>query len=469
MAPLSLFRFTGKIGRLPYALESLAAFFSQHLVIIGLARAMGASVKLDAWFVLLPYRALATLSHATVWFGPSAQRPVATLEHASAVVLLTAFVYVLIVAWVLVALAFRRAADAGISEWVAAYAIAPILQISIFLILCAAPPRSEAEHGLTADNAAATRANWISVAQGVLAGIGLTVFAVAVGALVFGTYGYGMFVAMPFVVGATTGYFANRQVDIGDSRTIGLVSWATVLSGLALVATALEGAACIVMAAPLGIPVAIVGGMMGRAIALRNRRPAQTLSAVALLPLIFALEAVLPPMAAFDTVETMTVDAPPGRVWDAIVHMARIDAPLALPFRLGVAYPLGGEIVGEGVGAVRRGEFSTGTAIEQVTEWVADRKLAFTVVNDVPAMRELSPYAHVHAPHVIGYFRTTLTSFELVSLSDGRTEIIERTSHQLRLDPVFYWLPLARWIVHENNARVLDHIRRQAEQAQRRG
>ena len=104
-----------------------------------------------------------------------------------------------------------------------------------------------------------------------------------------------------------------------------------------------------------------------------------------------------------------------------------------------------------------------------MTEWVADRKLAFTVVNDVPAMRELSPYAHVHAPHVIGYFRTTLTSFELVSLSDDRTEIIERTSHQLRLDPVFYWLPLARWIVHENNARVLDHIRRQAEQAQRRG
>lgn len=465
----SLFRFTGKIGRLPYALESLAAFFSQHLVIAGIAGAMGASVKLDAWFVLLPFRALATLGHATVWFGPSAQRPVAALEHASAVVLLTALVYVLIVAWVLVALAFRRAADAGVSEWIAAYAIAPIAQIPVVFFLCVAPPRDGEDSGLTAGNAAAARANWISVAQGVLAGIGLTVFAVAVGALVFGTYGFGMFVAMPFIVGATTGYFANRHADIGDSRTLGLVAWATVLSGVALIATALEGAACIVMAAPLGIPIAMVGGAMGRAIALRNRRPAQTLSAVALLPLIFAIEAVLPPMTAFDTDETMTVDAPPGRVWDAIVHMARIDAPLALPFRLGVAYPLSGEIVGEGVGAVRHGEFSTGTAIEQVTEWVADRKLAFVVLNDVPAMRELSPYAHVHAPHVIGYFRTTLTSFELAALPGGRTEIVERTSHQLRLDPGFYWLPLARWMVHENNARVLDHVKRRAEEAQRRG
>jgi hypothetical protein len=51
----------------------------------------------------------------------------------------------------------------------------------------------------------------------------------------------------------------------------------------------------------------------------------------------------------------------------------------------------------------------------------------------------------------------------------GETEIVERTSHELKLDPVFYWLPLARWMVHENNARVLDHIRVQAEQSLRAG
>jgi len=36
------------------------------------------------------------------------------------------------------------------------------------------------------------------------------------------------------------------------------------------------------------------------------------------------------------------------------------------------------------------------------------------------------------------------------------------------LDPVLYWLPLARWMVHENNARVLAHIRRHAEAGVRR-
>jgi hypothetical protein len=58
-----------------------------------------------------------------------------------------------------------------------------------------------------------------------------------------------------------------------------------------------------------------------------------------------------------------------------------------------------------------------------------------------------------------------ITSFELLPRPSGHTEIVERTSHELKLDPVPYWLLMARWVVHANNARVLRHIQRQAEQA----
>jgi hypothetical protein len=178
---------------------------------------------------------------------------------------------------------------------------------------------------------------------------------------------------------------------------------------------------------------------------------------------VFAVEAAMPATTRFDTTETVVIDAPPERVWNSIVNMGPIEEPPALPFRLGVAYPLRGEIVGEGIGAVRLGEFSTGTAVERITEWAPNRKLGFVVVTDVPGVRELSPYQHVHAPHVVGYFLTTNTSFELRPLPDGRTEIVERTSHELKLDPILYWLPMARWVVHLNNVRVLAHISRQAE------
>ena len=84
-------------------------------------------------------------------------------------------------------------------------------------------------------------------------------------------------------------------------------------------------------------------------------------------------------------------------------------------------------------------------------------------------MREMSPYKHVHAPHVRGYFTTLSTSFELVPMPGGQTQIVERTSHRLRLDPIFYWMPLARWVVSENNARVLAYVRDRAEAMQMNG
>lgn len=75
---------------------------------------------------------------------------------------------------------------------------------------------------------------------------------------------------------------------------------------------------------------------------------------------------------------------------------------------------------------------------------------------------ELSPYAHVHAPHVIGYFRTIDTSFTLRALADGKTELKLRTTHQLNLNPTFYWRPLAALVVYLNNSRVLRDIAEKA-------
>jgi uncharacterized membrane protein YhaH (DUF805 family) len=451
----SPFTFQGRIGRLPYALWSLGIFFSQHLAVLAVSAAQGRQMTADWGFYLMPLRALVTL------------------ERPSSLLLIAALAYLLIAAWALAALAFRRAADADLGGGIAVFAIAPILQIPAILFLCLLPPRPAQGNSPVIDagwrdGEPVPRHEWAAAAQGVVAGMALTLIAVAMGALVFHVYGFGMFVVSPFVIGAATGYLANRKTDLGGARTALLVVSAAALGCIALVMVALEGIVCIVMASPLGLGVAFIGGALGRAIALSTRRsPAQTLPALALLPLVFALESALPATTSFDTDQTIVVHASPEAVWQAIVQMERLDAPQALPFRLGVAYPLGGEIIGEGVGATRRGEFSTGTALERVTEWVPNRKLAFVVLTDVPAMHELSPYRHVHAPHLVGYFRTTATSFELSRRSDGVTEIVERTSHELKLDPVLYWLPLARWVVSRNNSRVLDHIRRQAERSVR--
>ena len=384
---------------------------------------------------------------------------------ASALTLLLALTGLLIACWALAALAFRRAADAEASGWIAAFAIAPVVQIATIGLLSAMPSRAVA-----GDAGVMTRRGplgWATAAQGLFLGVAVTLFAVATGALLFGSYGFGIFVASPFTIGATTGYFANRRADLSPLGTAELAAGAIFLGGIALLTAALEGLICILMAAPLAMVAALVGGMLGRAIALYSRRPArQGLSVVALLPVIFALETSLPTAVPFDTLSRVQIGAPPPAVWKVLVRTDLSEEPVALAFRLGLAYPVRGEVLGEGIGSIRLGVFSTGVALERVTEWIPNRKLSFILLNEVPAMRELSPYAKVHAPHVVGYFRTTNTSFELLDRDDGNTEVIERTSHVLSLEPVLYWLPLARWVVHENNARVLAHIKRRAEASQ---
>jgi hypothetical protein len=426
-------------------LLSLAIFLSQYAIVFLVFWAAQERVSIDAWFLLVPLRFLIFLP----------QPPTALLFLGMA--------YFMAAAWALAVLAFRRAADAGITHWIAVYAIVPFLQLPVILYLSTVPSRQTEAAPAESTELNEEHPRWVPAAQGVIAGFALTLIAVAVAALLFGTYGFGMFLVSPFVVGAMTGYFANRGADIDTIESSRIVMCATAIGALGLMAVALEGAVCIVLAAPIWIAAALVGGLLGRAIAEQGRSPAQTVSGLAALPLVFALETAFPVSIPFATEERIVIDAAPAAVWNAIVHMSPIDGPLTLPFRLGVAYPIGAEIIGEGIGAVRHGRFSTGTAIERVTEWEDQRKLAFAVLSEVPAMRELSPYEHVHAPHVVGYFRTTATSFALLPRGDGRTELIEQTSHELKLDPVFYWLPLARWLVHENNARVLAHIRRDAE------
>jgi uncharacterized membrane protein YhaH (DUF805 family) len=445
------FSFQGQIRPLPYALWSLTLFFSQHAIARLLFTLHGFPPALDWSFLAFPLRSAVTYNQSPPTYF-----------------VVLALACLLIVDWALAALSVRRAVNANISQWVAAAAITPLLQLAVIPFLCVMPPRnvSESEPAI----ARTGDPGWVAAAQGVIAGMLLTLYSVAVGTLIFGSYGFVLFLVAPFVIGAVTAFLANRKADLGKSRTTELVLFTVGLGSFALVLSALEGAACIVMAAPLGLLLAWIGGKMGRSIAIASDGSSgQAMSGFVVLPIAFAVESAFPATTHFETQQTIAVRAPPELVWKAIVQMDTIEPPRALPFRLGIAYPIRGEVIGEGVGALRRGEFSTGTAIERVTEWTPNRKLAFVVEKDIPGLRELSPYEHVHAPHVIGYFRTTHTSFELTGRPDGHTEIVERTSHQLRLDPALYWLPLARWVVDQNNARVLAHIQRQAEQSVKTG
>ncbi|WP_288459648.1 SRPBCC family protein [uncultured Sphingomonas sp.] len=425
-----------------YALIAPVLLLVPHAAVALLLRARGTPLLADAGFWLLPMRRLA--------MSPD-------LPAGDAAI---AFAVALIAAGALALLSFRRANWSGAGYALAAVVVVPAAQIAVAAIL-AVLPRFEQRDG--PGSAFAPGSDTAHVVQGVLAGVAIIVAAVLVSALTFGSYGWSLFVATPFLVGVTTGYLANRRLLLSGRATARLVLIAAALGTAALVALALEGFVCILLAAPLGAVAALIGGAAGRAVARMGQGGGKPLASVALLPALFALEAATPPDLPITAWASVEVTASPGAVWSALTGDQSIESGPGVLGAAGLAYPLRGRLLGHGVGAVRLGEFSTGVARERVTEWVPRRRLGFEVLKQAPAMEEMSPYRRVHAPHVQGYFETGRTSFTLFPLPGGRTRLDIEAHHVLRVEPVLYWEPLARLAIRMNLSRVLDDLKGKAE------
>ena len=447
----SPFGLQGAMPRAPYIARSIALVLLQY-VVQGVVFAVHYGSGSEFWnpWILLPV----SISTLSIWFQPHWKNeqwlliPV-LLVHTT-------------LAWLLLAAAIRRARSTGRSLLVASMVIVPFIQLATIVWLSCAPDRDA-----PGAQARPARVPPHIALKGVAAGVILTLLLVGMSVLVFRKYGSLLFLASPFLVGCVTAFIGNRHGDIGPKATTRLVWAACFLGAVGLLAIAIEGIVCIAMAAPLIAGFAWLGGLAGRAVALKGSGGGRrgTAMSVAVVPLFLVFDLVAPPRVAFENVESIEVAASDRAVWEAIVHMGSIAEPPAALFRWGLAYPMGGTLHAEGVGAIREGVFSTGVSYERVTEWEPGRRLSFIVLDDPPTMSELSPYRNVNAPHVDGYFRTVDTRLTITPLANGNMRLSSATSHELHLRPAFYWLPITKWAIHENKVRVLAHFARQAEAA----
>jgi hypothetical protein len=223
------------------------------------------------------------------------------------------------------------------------------------------------------------RRKTFAVIAGTISGILIILLAVSISTLIFRAYGWGLFVLTPFMVGLTTGYLVNRVDYLSFGETAGLVLLSAALGCFGLILFALEGLICLLLASPLAALLAILGGALGRRIAGKKRDWAEPFYCVALLPAMFAADAVSPPEAFLLTHESTVIAAPASRVWQVLTSDDPIREPPTLAGRLGLAYPLRAQLSGQHVGATRTGYFSTGQAHERVSEWETNHTLAFVV------------------------------------------------------------------------------------------
>jgi len=357
----------------------------------------------------------------------------------------------------------RRLRDAGVRPWLAALLLLPLVNLVVVAIAAALPPRDARARLEVAWPAALTSAGGAAALAA-----GVAVALTFLGGNVWEEYGFGLFLGVPFVLGVVAAalYGARRQRDVGSSVVVALV--AAVLASAALIAFALEGAICLIMALPITLPLAALGGVAGWALTQRRGGPAAeaVCAAVLVLPLAMGAEAVVPREPELVAVRTsVVVAAPPEVVWRHVVAVESLPPPTDVVFRLGIAHPTRATIEGTGVGAVRRCTFSTGDFVEPITVWDEPRRLAFDVVEQPPPMRELSPWADVRPPHLDGFLVSERGEFRLTPLPGGGTLLTGMTWYRNRMWPAAYWQVWSDALIHRIHTRVLAHVAELSERA----
>jgi len=390
--------------------------------------------------------------------------------------------------WVAVAMSVRRCRDANLTPWCALLVLIPVLNYLTMLLLSVIPsiqpltaeelkrelqqaelwkaPTTDSLPVTTpADNAESS--GLIAALAGGAAGAGYAMLCTVMTIYAFDSYGAALFFGTPIVAGAVSGFLFNRPVrrGLGATELHSMLMMIACCFGFLLVG--LEGAICIVMAIPIMLPLAMMGAVVGRSIAIETLRVKRDTKGMMWclvgLPLLASIEGVIVPNPTYAVKTTIDIQAAPAVVWQKVIAFPEITEPPAWFFRTGIASPLRAHIDGTGVGAMRYCEFTTGTFVEPITVWQENQRLAFDVTEQPHPMFEMTPYRHIHPPHLNGAFRSTRGEFRLEPLPDGGTRLTGTTWYVLEMHPQSYWTLWTDELIHQIHLRVLKHIQSVAE------
>jgi hypothetical protein len=276
-------------------------------------------------------------------------------------------------------------------------------------------------------------------------------------------YGYLLFVITPAVMGFVGSVLLDWKEPhpMGDHVVMNML--AMLIASFALLVFAVEGLICMIMAFfPVALG-AIAGSAVGRWLVNGSRRGTSLCSVLVLLPALIFAEVTMDEGFAYRHVSSsIIVDAKPEEIWPLLHHL---DLPPAKEwmFRTGIAHPLNIRTEGDGVGARRFCNLSTGAMPERVTVWDEHRVLAFEVIETPPTMHEFNPFGQPNPHHLTGFYECLEGRFTLEPLRDGTTRLIGDSLYRHRYAPTPYWNLWTDGIVRAVHLRVLQQIRQQAE------
>jgi hypothetical protein len=399
---------------------------------------------------------------------------ITALRNADAIFLETMVLLSLPFVWVGVALTMKRLRSVQLPSGLVVLFFVPFLNLLFFLFLCLVParssdtadqasrlPRESFIYRMVPDSAIGSAA--ISLLITVPLGFGMALL----GAQFLMIYGWGLFVGLPFAMGfaAALIYGVRQPRSIGGC--VGVACLSVTLLGAAFLGLAIEGVFCLLMAMPIALALAVIGGCFGYLVQRKrwlHEAPAFLSVLLVLAPGIQWIEHAAAPTAPVYAVRSsIDIQASPERVWKRVVAFAEIPPPREWMFRAGIAYPIRAEIFGTGPGAERHCGFSTGAFVEPIEVWDEPRRLKFSVTSNPAPMEEWTPYSHIEPAHLHGFLVSNGGQFLLTPLPNGGTRLEGTTWYRHSLWPAAYWRIWSDEIIHQIHLRVLRHIRDEVE------
>lgn len=371
-------------------------------------------------------------------------------------------------------LTIRRLRDAALPLSLVGLFFLPFLNLLFFAFLSIVPSREASEISLQRSelfDRIIPKSQLGSAAFGCFVTSVLGTILTILSIYVLGTYGWGLFVGIPFMTAVCSvliyGYHNERSL----AESVGVSFLSIVLLGAVLMGFAIEGFLCLIMALPVAAFIGLLGGFVGYIILTSASSVAVTRASMQCfafaLPLLMLGETLLGgPAERFVVKSTIRIAAKPETVWRHVISFSELPQPTDWLFKTGIAYPVRARIDGEGVGAIRHCEFSTGAFVEPIEVWDPPKRLRFSVTKNPPPMEEWSLYASVTPPHQHGFLQSEQGQFLITPLDDGSLQLEGTTWYRHHMWPAAYWRLFSDQIISRIHMRVLRHIKQLAEKSE---
>ena len=275
-------------------------------------------------------------------------------------------------------------------------------------------------------------------------------------------------VLMPMGFGALTAYLGCRLCGRSRFWNYGAPVLVTCFGMLLSIVTQLEAVLCVIVAAPIMLPCAIMGGVIMRG-APRHGDGKLYVSVLALLPLaVSPLEQLWSlPHETVSITDAIEIRASPEEVWKQIASVppiARSELPSQPIYLLDFPRPISAELDFQGVGARRRATFERDVSFfEEVTVWEPGKRLAFTIKADPDFIPHTAFDQHII---VGGRFYDVLDGAYEIQKTGTGCRLVLTSSHRLATPFNAYAGLWSRWVMNQIQGSILTVLRDRAERGQ---